>query len=261
MDIMEIACIAGGVVAFLCGIDDMSKKNTITSAIKETAKLEASERVGWLDEFKLKNNMNSAKDILDGFKREEERKITSAFNSDPEAKEALKELNKLDKEYEAAKKAVDNFKPSTVKVGAGTGNSAVAVSISNESDKVALEQKLTEVTADRAVAKANVNNIRKDISSKIIEERPYEYQQAVDNFKVAKSEYDNAVTANAKTVDSYLDDEDWVDSEYKKFFRSVHTEGEIVGKACLYSILPIAALVIIWRKAFFGLRILKEVCV
>lgn len=260
MDIMEIACIAGGVVALLCGIDDIGKRNTINGAIKETAKLEASERVGWLDEFKLKNNMNSAKDIVDRFEREEERKISAAFDSDPDAKEALKELNKLDKEYEAAKKAVNNFKPSTVKVGAGTGDSSVAVSISNESDKVALEQKLTEVTADRAVAKANVNNIRKDISAKIVEERPYEYQQAMDNYKLAKTEYNNAVEANAKTVDSYLDNDDWVDAEYKKFFRSIHTPGEIIGKACLYSILPVAALIIIWRRAFIGLNILREVC-
>lgn len=253
--VMATAGLACGISAF----DNHSKSLTIAESIRSAARSQASNRAGWINETQLKFAKDLAKRNVMDFQRVEKSKITSMFNSDKTAQEAVRNLNRLNKQYDAAKKAVDNFKGNSVNVAVGSGENAAAVSIQDDSQKVLLETKLADIAAERDAAKDTVNDIRKAIADKITDERPIEHTEALEALRKAENDYDDAVASNKNTVEDLLNDKEWRHKEFVKAYQENHTEAEIIGKACIMSALPIAALVYIWKGAFEGLSILKEV--
>lgn len=253
--VMATAGLACGISAF----DNHSKSLTIAESIRSAARSQASNRTGWINETQLKFAKDLAKRNVMDFQRVEKSKITSMFNSDKTAQEAVRNLNRLNKQYDAAKKAVDNFKGNSVNVAVGSGENAAAVSIQDDSQKVLLETKLADIAAERDAAKDTVNDIRKAIADKITDERPIEHTEALEALRKAENDYDDAVASNKNTVEDLLNDKEWRHKEFVKAYQENHTEAEIIGKACIMSALPIAALVYIWKGAFEGLSILKEV--
>lgn len=253
--VMATAGLAYGISAY----DNHSKSLTIAESIRSAARSQASNRAGWFNETQLEWKKADAARVLKSFKTAEKSKIAQAFNSDDAAKSAVKNLNRLNKQYDAAKKAVDNFKGNNVSVAVGSGENAAAISIQDDSQKVLLETKLADISAERDAAKEAVDDIRKSIADKITDERPIEHTEAIEALRKAEQEYNEAVDSNRMTVENLLSDKEWCHKEFVKAYQANHTEAEVIGKACIMSILPIAALVYIWKGAFEGLSILKEV--
>lgn len=258
MDILTIVAIAGGVVGAISSFDNSNKTRTIAAGIRSEAVKEASNNKNWFDETTLSWKKANAESVLRKFQSEESKRINDAFNSDAGAKEAVRTLNKLNKQYDAAKKAIDNFKGNSVSVAVGSGDNAAAVNITDESQKAILESRLADITAERDTAKEAVHDIRKAIADKITDERPIEHTEAIEICNKAKAEYQDAVKRNQLTVESLFNDNEWRHKQFVKEYQAVHSETELIGKACLMSVLPVAALVIIWKGTFEGLSILKE---
>lgn len=253
--VMATAGLAYGISAY----DNHSKTLTIAESIRSAARSQASNRAGWFNETQLEFAKSLAERNVREFQRVEKSKITSTFNLDKTAQEAVRNLNRLNKQYDAAKKAVDNFKGNSVNVAVGSGENAAAVSIQDDSQKVLLENKLADIAAERDAAKDAVNDIRKAIADKITDERPIEHTEALEALRKAENDYNDAVASNKNTVEDLLNNKEWRHKEFVKAYQENHTEAEIIGKACIMSVLPIAALVYIWKGAFEGLSILKEV--
>ena len=76
---------------------------------------------------------------------------------------------------------------------------------------------------------------------------------------LSEQEYNEAVNSNRMTVEHLLNDKEWRHKEFVKAYQANHSEAELIGKACIMSILPVAALVYIWKATLEGLTILKEV--
>lgn len=259
MNILTLVMVTAGAAYGIGAIDNANKTQTIANAIRSAARDKASDGVGWFNEAQLEWKKNDAARILRQFKTAEKSKITQAFNSDDAAKTAVKNLNRINKQYDAAKKAVDNFKGNNVSVAVGSGDNAAAVSIQDDSQKVILEAKLADISAERDAAKEAVDDIRKAIADKITDERPIEHTEAIEALKKAEADYNEAVNSNRMTVEHLLNDREWRHKEFVKAYQANHSEAELIGKACIMSILPVAALVYIWKGTLEGLTILKEV--
>ena len=259
MNVLTLVMVTAGVAYGIGAIDDANKTQAVVNSIRSAARDQASNGAGWFNEAQLEWKKNDAARILRSFQSAEKSRITQAFNSDDAAKSAVKNLNRINKQYDAAKKAVDNFKGNNVSVAVGSGDNAAAVSIQDDSQKVILETKLADISAERDAAKETVDDIRKAIADKITDERPIEHTEAIEALKKAEQEYNKAVDSNKMTVEHLLNDKEWRHKEFVKAYQENHTEAEIIGKACIMSALPIAALVYIWKGAFEGLSILKEV--
>lgn len=253
--IIGVAAVAG-VLTKMSSDSDAAK---MAANIRATARSQASTNANWADEFSISMKRNDALGKLRRFESQERSRIEKAFNDNAEAKTAVKEFNKLNRQYEEAKKAVDNFKPSEVSVSVGSGENSAAVKISDESAKAALDAKLADISAKRKDAKDAVDEIRKMISETVKDERPIEHTDAIDNFKHLDDELKLAKGSNERSVESLLNDKDWTHKEFVKEFQKTHTQAGIIAKGCLYSALPVAALVLIWKGTFSELAILKEV--
>ena len=259
MNILNLAAIGFGILGAICYFDDQGKAESIAASIRDTARKEAIPKVNAFDKLNLEFKRSDAQRIMNEFNRTEQAKIETAFNSDPDAKKAVVELNKLTKQYNAAKKAVKNFKPDTVQIGAGSGDSAVAVSISNDSQKSVLESELVKVSAEKDAADAAVKEIKRSIAEKITNERPLAHTEAIENFNKLDSEYKEMTRQNNKLVEDLLKDDEWRHKEFVKNFQETHQFGEIIGKAVIFSIVPLLALFLIWKDAIQKITILKEV--
>lgn len=259
MNISTLVMLTAGAAYGVAVFDNVNKAHTISNSILSAARDKASNGAGWFNEAQLEWRKNDAARILRQFKTAEKSKITQAFNSDNAAKTAVKNLNRLNKQYDAAKKAVDNFKGNNVSVAVGSGDNAAAVNIQDDSQKVILEAKLADISAERDAAKEAVDDIRKAIADKITDERPIEHTEAIEALKKAEQDYNEAVDSNRMTVEHLLSDKEWSHKEFVKAYQANHTEAEVIGKACVMSILPVLALVYIWKDALDGLTILKEV--
>ena len=259
MNVNTIVLVAAGVAGVMTKISEYDNSRTIAANIRATARSKASTNANWADEFSISMKRNDALGKLRRFESQESSRIEKAFNDNEEAKTAVKEFNKLNRQYEEAKKAVDNFKPSEVSVSVGSGENSAAVKISDESAKAALDAKLADISAKRKDAKDAVDEIRKMISETVKDERPIEHTDAIDNFKRLDDELKLAKGSNERSVESLLNDRDWTHKEFVKEFQKTHTQAGIITKGCLYSALPVAALVLIWKGTFKELAVLKEV--
>lgn len=243
--LLGFAIAAGAVI-----ISDHNKYTAVKTAVRKKAvKIASESKTDWMDEFALSSKRSDAKKVLDSFEKAERDRINEIFTSTQAAKDATKAFNKANQAYEAAKKAVTEYKPSQTKVAVGTGDSAISLDMINTDKKAELEMKLAELKAERESAKLAIEDIKRDIASRVREERPIEHTKALEDFNKAAEEYSAAKLKNEKTVSDILSDNEWYNNECRVELKKIYSKGEIVIKAVLLSIIPVATLILIWERA------------
>lgn len=217
-------------------------------------------KIDELAEEKFGDDMRTASDLvdkaqkkLDIFNRAEQREMKNRLDLSDEYKVASANASAAKAKIDILKAAIKNAEGDKAAVSVGTGDSAIAVSVSNTGAKAKLESDLAEATAQQ---KANVdicNKIKSRIAESVRGDRGAEYFAAEQELKEAK-ETVNLVEGYVKQYKMELARNDKF--KLKAMVDNVQ-EAHIVGAAVAKSVLPAAALYFIWKDATDNLSKLK----
>lgn len=196
---------------------------------------------------------NACKKVYDRIISRENARVNELVNTS-EYVEAAKQANAAKAKIDILKKSIENFESDKTSVAVGSGESAIAVSITNSGAKAKLESDLAEA---ESLYKANndiINSIKSQAKARVISERTDEFynaKQAMDN---AKHEVDivtskmNNYRYSLKTDSPEITNTAIV-RNYSKF--------NIIGVATLKSAFPAYLLYKIWTDAINNLKVLE----
>lgn len=161
--------------------------------------------------------------------------------------------------FTAAKKAVKEYQPDSTSVAVGSGDSAVAISVTNTGKKLELETELAKAQSEFDKANNALSNLNNKISSQIISERSVADYEIISDYGSAKRALDEACTIRASETQKLINDKTWRYDATAKIFASRTTKSDIIGDAIGYSALPAAILAGVWIDAATKISILNKV--
>lgn len=249
----NLIMLGAGVVSALGFVaDEKQKYDVSTQAMSQLDEL-ANEKFG--DDIRTANDLvEKAQKKLDIFNRAEQREMKNRLDLSDEFKVASANASAAKAKMDILKQAIKNTEGDKAAVSVGSGDSAIAVSVSNTGAKAKLEADLAEATAQH---KANVdicNRIKSRIAESVRGDRGAEYFAAEQELKEAK-ETVNIVEGYVKQYKMELGRND----KYRlKALVDNASEAKIVGAAVAKSVLPAAALYFIWKDALANLDVLKH---
>lgn len=160
--------------------------------------------------------------------------------------------------FEAAKKALKNFKPDSTQVAVGSGDSAVAINVQNSGQKVLLESNLKEAQSKYDMMKSRRELLDDTINQKVITSRTTEQIHIMDTESKAYGEYQRAMKEYNKQVEDIMSDKDWRHSQYHDIFKKNVTKSDVLADAIGLSAFPVAVLVYIWANAIVKIGLLNK---
>jgi hypothetical protein len=161
--------------------------------------------------------------------------------------------------FAAAKKAVKEYQPDSTSVAVGSGDSAVAISVTNTGKKLELDTELAKAQSEFDKAQNMLTNLNNKINSQIISERSVEDYETVSNYESAKRALDVSCAAKVAEERKLVNDTNWRYDAIAKTYASRVTKSDIIGDAIGYSALPAAILAGIWIDAATKISILNKV--
>jgi hypothetical protein len=172
---------------------------------------------------------------------------STAKNSEKLAKEA----------FEAAKKALKNYKPDSTQVAVGSGESAVAINVQNSGQKVALEMAMREAQSKYDMARSRRELLDDTINQKVVTSRTPEQIQIMQDESDAYWDYQKSLKEREEVINSYLNNKAWKNEKLNEIFKGSVTKSDIIVDAIGYSALPAAVLAYIWVDAATKIKLLE----
>lgn len=255
-----VLVVAGIASAIVCKIDDNSKLQRIANNIRTAAEEEVeSTQVDFSELRELRKERDTSKSLFENMKKDEEKEINIRIKTDEAAREASSKLDILNNQYSKAKMAVNNFKPDKVAVSVGSGDNSVSVEAENSSAKIALEKDLLDISEKQKAAQKEWTDIKNQITKNVKDNRTKDFYDAKKAYEQASKNYNEAVEAKDRSVNKLLNNREWTHKQFVKNYQAMHTKPELIAKGTVYSIVPVAILVYIWKRVFDGINTLKEV--
>lgn len=245
--------LGAGVISALGFVSDEKVKFDVSSQTFNKIDKLANEKFG--NDIRTANDLVAkAQNKLDILNRAEQREMKNRLDLSDEYKVASANASAAKAKIDILKTAIKNTEGDKAAVSVGSGDSAIAVSVSNTGAKAKLEADLAEATAQH---KANVdicNSIKSKVAESVRGNRGSEYFTAEQELKEAK-ETVNLVEGYVKQYKAELGK----NNKFKlKAMVDNASEAKIVGAAVAKSVLPAAALYFIWKDAVDNLGILKQ---
>ena len=173
---------------------------------------------------------------------------STAVSNEKSAKEA----------FDAAKKALKDFKPDTTQVAVGSGESAVAINVQNSGQKVLLESNLKEAQSKYDMMKARRELLDYTINQKVITSRTPEQLDIMAAESKAYRDYQGTLKEYNKQVDQVMNNEDWKYRQLNDIYKRNVTKTDVITDSIGLSAFPVAILVYIWSDAVTKIRLLNK---
>lgn len=173
---------------------------------------------------------------------------STAVSNEKSAKEA----------FDAAKKALKDFKPDSTQVAVGSGESAVAINVQNSGQKVLLETNLREAQSKYDMMKSRRELLDDTINQKVITSRTPEQLDIMAAESKAYREYQNTLKEYNKQVDQIMNNDDWKYRQLNDIYKSNVTKTDVITDAIGLSAFPVAILVYIWSDAITKIKLLNK---
>lgn len=173
---------------------------------------------------------------------------STAVSNEKSAKEA----------FDAAKKALKDFKPDSTQVAVGSGDSAVAINVQNSGQKVLLESNLKEAQSKYDMMKARRELLDDTINQKVITSRTPEQIHIMDAESNAYHDYQRTLKEYNKQVDQIMNNDDWKYRQLNDIYKRNVTKTDVITDAIGLSAFPVAILVYIWSDAMVKIKLLNK---
>lgn len=173
---------------------------------------------------------------------------STAVSNEKSAKEA----------FDAAKKALKDFKPDSTQVAVGSGDSAVAINVQNSGQKILLESNLKEAQSKYDMMKARRELLDDTINQKVVTSRTPEQIHIMDTESNAYHEYQRTLKEYNKQVDQIMNNDDWKYRQLNDIYKRNVTKTDVITDAIGLSALPVAILVYIWSDAVTKIKLLNK---
>lgn len=159
--------------------------------------------------------------------------------------------------FEAAKKALKNFKPDSTQVVAGTGENAVAVNIQNSGAKTALELAVKDAQSKYDQARARRELLDDTIANNVNKSLTTEQTDIITKENQAYNAYQKALKERDEAITDICNNAEWKRSKTAALFKKTTTKGDVITEAVGLSALPVAALCYIWVDAANKIKLLE----
>lgn len=173
---------------------------------------------------------------------------STAVSNEKSAKEA----------FDAAKKALKNFKPDSTQVAVGSGESAVAINVQNSGQKVLLESNLRDAQSKYDMMKARRELLDDTINQKVVTSRTPEQLDIMSAESKAYHEYQNTLKEYNKQIDQIMNNDDWRYRQLNDIYKRNVTKTDVITDAIGLSAFPVAILVYIWSDAIVKINLLNK---
>lgn len=173
---------------------------------------------------------------------------STAVSNEKSAKEA----------FDAAKKALKDFKPDSTQVAVGSGDSAVAINVQNSGQKVLLESNLKEAQSKYDMMKARRELLDDTINQKVVTSRTPEQIHIMDAESNAYHDYQRTLKEYNKQVDQIMNNDDWKYRQLNDIYKRNVTKTDVITDAIGLSAFPVAILVYIWSDAMVKIKLLNK---
>ena len=173
---------------------------------------------------------------------------STAVSNEKSAKEA----------FDAAKKALKDFKPDSTQVAVGAGESAVAINVQNSGQKVLLESNLRDAQSKYDMMKARRELLDDTINQKVVTSRTPEQIDIMSAESKAYHEYQSTLKEYNKQIDKIMSDDDWKYNQLNDIYKSNVTKTDVITDAIGLSAFPVAILVYIWSDAIVKIKLLNK---
>lgn len=162
------------------------------------------------------------------------------------------------KAFEEAKKALKNYKPDSTQVAVGSGDSAVAINVQNNSQKAILESNLRDAQSKYDMMRSRRELLDDTINQKVVTSRTPEQLEIMTNESKTYHEYQKTLKEYNKAVDDILTNKDWEYNKLHEFFKKNVTKSDVITNAAGLSAFPVALLVYIWMDAKTKIDLLNK---
>ena len=173
---------------------------------------------------------------------------STAVSNEKSAKEA----------FDAAKKALEDFKPDSTQVAVGTGESAVAINVQNSGQKVLLESNLKDAQSKYDMMKARRELLDDTINQKVVISRTPEQLDIMTAESKAYRDYQGTLKEYNKQVDQIMNNDDWKYRQLNDIYKRNVTKSDVITDAIGLSAFPVAILVYIWSDAIVKIKLLNK---
>ncbi len=160
--------------------------------------------------------------------------------------------------FDAAKKALKNFKPDTTQVAVGAGESAVAINVQNSGQKVLLETNLREAQSKYDMMRSRRELLDDTINQKVVTSRTPEQIDIMSAESKAYHEYQNTLKEYNQQIDKIMNDDDWKYRQLNDIYKRNVTKTDVITDAIGLSAFPVAILVYIWSDAIVKIGLLNK---
>ena len=173
---------------------------------------------------------------------------STAVSNEKSAKEA----------FDAAKKALKDFKPDSTQVAVGSGESAVAINVQNSGQKVLLESNLRDAQSKYDMMKSRRELLDDTINQKVITSRTPEQLDIMAAESKAYRDYQGTLKEYNKQVDQIMNNDDWKYRQLNDIYKRNVTKTDVITDAIGLSAFPVAILVYIWSDAVTKIKLLNK---
>lgn len=160
--------------------------------------------------------------------------------------------------FDAAKKALKNFKPDSTQVAVGSGESAVAINVQNSGQKVLLESNLRDAQSKYDMMKARRELLDDTINQKVITSRTPEQLDIMAAESKAYHNYQGTLKEYNKQIDQIMNNDDWKYRQLNDIYKRNVTKTDVIADAIGLSAFPVAILVYIWSDAMVKIGLLNK---
>lgn len=200
--------------------------------------------------------LESNKKIAD-IKAKEAMLVEQKLAKDPSYLTAKTAADQAKIKMESFKAAMKNVKEDATSVAVGSGDSAVAVNVTNSAAKLQAESNYIQAKAEYESQLTTCNSIRRSTATEVICSRSKEDLDIFTENSLRKEALKKVEQKEADLYNSVRNDEEYMKKVALKATASNYSTAKIFGAAALKSALPGVVLYKIWKGAIHDYRILN----
>lgn len=202
-----------------------------------------------VEETAATTECGSAASAMNAITAEENRVIANALNSDPTYTEAEQTFKFAQEKVASIEKAIKEYKAPGTQVAVGSGDSAVAVSVSDNSARIKLETDLVDAKAMRRASQRTIDTLKKEAKAKVVASRDSRYFDTKTRLEKAKAEVARISSEKEAYKASLKADNIYMKKLEDQAMIAHYNKAEVISCAVLQSALPVYILYRIWKSA------------
>ena len=249
------------IISGVCSFFGYMKQNDISVKVVDGVQqiLDSAVREKFYEEESVaRTAMNDAAREYNVFTQKEQNDIQAQLVNNASYQQAKTTSEAASRKVQELKKALKNYKSNSTQVAVGSGKSAVAVNVVDDSGKIQLQTSLAEANAELQANQNLVNDIYKTTKAKVVEKRTPEFYQAQSKMNSTKTIYNDILLKKEEYRTQLKNDRTFMSEALKK--NAYHyNKGEVIACAALQSALPVYILYRIWSTAITKIQYVSMV--